>query len=75
MSAAYSLHEPCLDPPQLAAVCTCETCKEGVYAGDDIVKFDGAVYHRECFENVSVVILCERFGATVSVAEYGGWNG
>lgn len=64
----YRVPEPSLEPPEPKIVGTCECCRDDICEGDEIVEFEGAQYHKDCFEDAAVSILHDRYGAMAMVA-------
>ena len=68
MLGDYRLPERPLEPPEPKIACTCEYCKDDICVGDEMVEFGGATYHKDCFDDIAVRILIEKYGATVHMA-------
>ena len=73
MYTGHGLPEPPLEPPEPKVICTCEHCGDDINEGDEIVELDGEMYHRDCFEDIAVSLLLDRFGAMACVAEVERW--
>lgn len=61
--------ERALEPPEPKVIGRCCYCRDDICLGDDIVKFDGEMYHMSCFDDSAVMLLMERYGARKTVAE------
>ena len=62
--------EPRLDPPEdtRSPVFICESCKEGIYDGDEYVDIDGMYHHLYCIEDLSTRELLSLLGFSVHTA-------
>ncbi len=68
---SYNYPDQALVPPEdnRRFCCRCKYCNEDILEGDEIFKFQGDVYHEECFADNSVNILIN-LGAESDVADY-----
>ncbi len=58
----------CPNAPDLKAVAICESCKEPIYEGEDMLELDGCCYHDDCSRDCAVELLMEEYGAEKCVA-------
>ena len=73
MSELYSVPDRQLEPPEPEECGHCSCCTDPIYVGDEIVEYDGDVYHEDCFLDNAAAILFDRCGAMHKVAEIGDW--
>ena len=71
MRSTFGMPEPRVEPNEPKALGVCKCCNEYICEYDDIVIFDGGVYHSDCFADKAPEILLRDYGAIACVAKRG----
>ncbi len=62
------MREYWLDPPEPKIVGKCKHCGDLIGKGEEIVEYDGDMYHPECFDECASQIMFDLFCLRVTLA-------
>ncbi|MBQ6403801.1 MAG: hypothetical protein IJI27_07840 [Oscillospiraceae bacterium] len=59
----------CPNAPEPKAIYTCQSCGDGIVAGDEYAEIDGDYYHEGCLPDMSLSDLLGIFGVMIETAQ------